>query len=206
MPIDDAGIAWMRKRIYLNAYDLNAYVEATNTLGAIDATVIPVAIGTGLIGALMSTDGDILQGAFIVPYDLDPKFEIGFKVHYAATYGSGVATISFILLFDIVKTAAAVNAVAATALNTPIPLLSAFSGTVDLSKQLTSRGILLPGTHGLVRADIEAGAMMLISLEMDAAANLTTETFIALEMDYAVHKCGGIGSENDGSLTSVDYV
>ncbi len=206
MPIGDENIAWLRKRIYLNAYDLNAYVEATDTMGAIDATVIPVAIGTGLIGALMSTDGDILQGAFIVPYDLDPKFEIGFKVHYTATYGSGTATISFILLHDVVKTGAAINAVAATALDTPIPLLSAFNGTVDLSKQLTSRGILLAATHGLVRTDVEAGAMMLVSLEMDATANLTTETFIALEMDYAVHKCGGIGSENDNPLAAVDYL
>lgn len=205
MAVDDAQMSWIRKRLYLNCYDLNAYVEATDTMGCIDATVIPVAVGTGLVGALIATDGDIIQGGFILPYDLDPKFEIGFRVHYSATYGSGVATLEFILLYDIIDNAARVDQVATTALDTVVGVHT-FSGTVDLSKQRSGRGIALAATHSINRDQIEAGSVFLISLEQQASANLTNEAFIALEMDYAVQKCGGIGSENDNPLTVKDYL
>ncbi len=197
--LNDSDMAWKRKRVYLNAYDLNAYVEATDTLGGIDATVVPVAVGTGLCGALVSTDGDLIRGGFILPYDLDPQYEIGFRVHYSATYGTGVATLEFILLYDIVENAARTDVAGTTALDTIIPVHT-FSGTVDLSKQRTGRGVALAVTHAITRAQIEAGAMFLISLEQDESANLTTEAFLALEIDYAVQRCTGPGTNNDQAL------
>jgi hypothetical protein len=200
----DGQMSWMRKRIYLNAYDLNAYVEATDTLGAIDATVIPSTIGTtAMVGTLMGTDGDLLRGAINLPYDLDVKHEIGFRVHYSGTYGSGTATVEWILLYGTVKNTAAITVTGATALNTVIGVHTQTTPGDDF-KQRSPRGIALPGTHALTREMVENGDLLLISLEQQAQSNVTVTEFISLEMDYVPHRMVGYGSDSDRPLTSVE--
>ncbi len=160
---------------------------------------------TGIVLPIM-TDGELLGGYIDLPYDLDPKFPIGFRVKYLLDHdGSGVATAEWILLVGAKKEGIAI-ATAATALDTPIPVHTYFgpqgAATVaDLIPNVTAGGILLPETHLFTHDDVVTmRAGITISLECQAIVNETSLSFMSLLMDYMPQRCSGGGSETDGPL------
>lgn len=201
----DGQQSWIRKRIYLNPYDLNAVFETTDTQTAIDTSVLAQILGTtGLCGFLMADD-KLLRGAINLPYDLDVKHEIGFRVHYSGTYGSGTATVEWILLYKIGAENAVIATTGATALDTVIGVHT-WVGPDDDFKMRSPRGIALASTHGITRDNVEAGDLLMISLEQQAETNVTAVEFITIEMDYVPHRSTGYGTDSDRPLTAADVV
>ena len=207
--IQDHRIDWMRKRIRLTPYDMQSILDdATSGVPASAFTggVLLLEIGTlGFISCSMVA-GEFLKGIYPVPSDLDPQFPVGYRVHYTVDHdGSGDATVSWILLNSFIGEGVVI-ADPATALNTPIPLLDAYttdagvSVTTDFLYQVSGRGI--DNDIGLTRTQIETGALMGTSLEMDAMANATDVRLLWLEMDYVPMKTLGAGSNLDRALQS----
>ncbi len=206
----DAQINYMRKRIVLTGHDMRGIIGAAGVgTGALTAGVTELELGTSGMVGLDITDGEFLCGGIVLPYDLDPKWEIGFRVHWTADHdGAGALTSSWILLANVRKVGAVI-AVAATALDTAIALLSTYVDTsgdatvvTDWLKQVTARGIMLATNHQLSREQIEDGAELMFKLEMDAAVNETKTFFRALEIDYVPMQTVGQGSEMDRPLKS----
>jgi len=208
--IQDQRIDWMRKRLFLTALDIQgidtgkvgtAVTSAWETAGVTADEVTNVGMGTYIM-----TDTELLNGYIPCPYDLDPKFNIGFGVHWTADHdGTGALTSSWILLQDAIKIGEVI-ALPATALNTIIPLLSAYNDengvttVTDFRIQKTGRGIR--DDIGLNRAQIEAGAFITFKLELDAAINETSIRFIGLEMDYVPMMTVGNGPHTNRPLQS----
>lgn len=201
--IQDRSIAWMRKRVFINIHDmLGLFDHATTGIpqGSITAGVTQVAVGSaGIIGYDMDV-GEFVGGSILIPYDIDPKFDIGFKVHYTGTTSGTDGSNEWILLWKKINADAA-YAVAATALDTVIGSQT-FGANTDDQNKVSSRGILLPETHQITRDQIEDGAKLMFKLELQATANMDSDVFLGLEMDYVPQRCWGVGQEMDAPLKS----
>lgn len=201
MGFRDAQIDRIRKRIWLTADILQA-VDWITGVGWETAGITPAEVTNVGMGTWIMTDGEFLNGYILCPYDLDPKFDIGFKVAYTLDHdGAGAATVSWILLQDAIAEGSAI-ALPSTALDTVIGLLDSYgAGAVtDFLLAITGRGVRSAANIGLTRAQIETGAFLTFKLEMDAAVNETTVRFIGLIMDYVPQMCEGVGREIDAPL------
>jgi len=207
--LQDKNVGWIRKRILFNGDDMNGYLSNT-TSGKQEAAATTLATvdelgALGVVGLTMVA-GELVNGMVRCPYDLDPAHEIGFKVVYTGTVNTTTGTTSWILLQDAIAEGGVI-AVATTALDTVIPLLDQYADTAgnasgtDQLLQNSSRGIRT--SIGLTPTQIEGGACLLFSLELDAvtAAYDTTE-FIGIEMDYTPKKMKGEGLLHPAPLTN----
>ena len=201
MPFQDAQIDRIRKRVYYTPYEMMSWDDNGTNLILADttgATLEPISAAstTGIGAPDMSSDAETIGGAVRVPYDLDPKFDVGFRVCYTVD-ANGASVITWKLLEDSIAEGGVINQ-ATTVLDT---LIAADTfGSVDHLLAWTSRGIR--DDIGMTRAQIENGAFSLVNIEMDTGTNLTAVYFLGYEMDYVVQECQGIGSENDRPLTS----
>lgn len=205
----DGQQGWIRKRKIYNAFDLHSLDEdGTSGIlqGGLTTSVAQLEVtDSGIMGILMAA-GEFLSGMIVPPIDLDPKYEIGFRVHYTGLHDNdGDATVSWILQVDKILEGILI-ARGATNLDTVIPLLDAYtddsgaSVVTDWLYQVSGRGIWLRGTHAFTRSQIETGSLITIELEMDAVANLTSVVFLGLEMDYVPQRCVGTGADQDRPL------
>ena len=203
--LSDKQMGWMRKRKFYSCYELQMVgtngtdITAHETATCIDEEVADVGVGT-----LRMTTGDPANGWIPVPHDLDPNFPVGFTILWTGLHdNTGDATASFVLLVGTEKEGAVIS-LPATALDTVIPLLDAYtdttgtSVTTDWLYQVSGRGILLPATLALSYDDIDSRAMLLLKLSA-TFANLTTCNLIGIEMDYRIHSCTQ-PNENDSPL------
>lgn len=205
--MQDHHIEWMRKRIVLSPFDLLSLNQGTSVFEALTAAGVTFdEIGALGFGSVTMTDGELLNGIFPVPYDIDPSYPIGFRVGWTMDHdGAGNADATWILLADAIAHGAAI-AVATTALNTAIGTTTykntagVITSVTDFLFQKSNRGI--KNLIGLSRAQIEAGALMSVSLEMDAATNETSIRFLHLEMDYVPQLTVGMGSHINRPLQS----
>lgn len=198
----DSQIHWLRKSLMLYLHNSGALAETSSTAfhsGVFDSDVLQTQItSSGMMGMTIAAD-DFMGYGIRLPKDVDPKFPLGFRVHWTADHdGSDPLTTSWILLQKIIARGAAIAA-AASVLDTIIPLLSPYQDTAgdatvvtDFLYQVSGRGIL--ASPGVTRAQIEEGVLFLGKLELDAAANVTTVRLIALEIDYVPWKTQGEGN------------
>lgn len=193
LSISDNDISWMRKRVWITPYDMQAIVEATDTLGgSIDAGVIPTVVTTsGLVGWVM-TDGQFLCGGIPLPNDIDPGHPLGFQIHWTAD-ANGDCTADWILQYKFIMEG--VVFARPTASLVPAIGLADSHGSTDWSHAITSKGYAV--THGLTRSGIQDGGFMLLEVEMDAAENETAIIFLGIMFDYSVQQCSGPGSVVD---------
>ena len=210
MGMRDQHIESIRKRIYYGPFDLHALIIAavdeatTNAFAEGELLQNPDAASKvapeifmrevatfNISGLAFSAAGSLINGAFRVPYDLDPKFPVGFRVNFSSLDGSGSAT--FILLLKTIAKGAAfvVKGSVTTALDT---LLGLNSVTIANGNEWTRRGIL--NKTGLSRDAIEEGANLGFTLELDAVSGIlaTDITLLGIEMDYAVQQTVGQGN------------
>ena len=202
MGIRDNNIDWLRKSLMLYNYNSGGLAETATTAfhrSSLTAGVTQESITTSGVEAMTITDGEFMSYGIKVPHDLDPGFPIGFRVHWTADHdGTGSLTASWIMLQKFIARGAAI-AVAATVLDTIIPLLSPYQDTsgdvtvvTDFLYQVSGRGIL--DSCGLTRKQIEEAAMFIGKLELDAAIEETSIRLIALELDYVPWKTQGQGN------------
>jgi len=202
--LSDKHLRYIRKRKWITPFEMQGLTTDGTTgvtlFGSIDdLTELFAEISSFGHGAVkISADGKLIGGFIPCPHDLDPKFEVGFQVHWTMNHdGSGIGAATWKLLQDAVKRGVVI-AKATTALDTVLVQdtnstnLNAEAVT-DYLYQVTARGIRT--SIGLTREQIEEGALLTLNLEMDAADNETNIYLLGIMMDYAPQMCQGIGSE-----------
>lgn len=205
----DRNMAWMRKRVFIAPNDMFGISEPADGIqeSAVDTTVIMSEISTLGFMPWLFADGKLLSGIIPIPYDVDPKHEIGFRIAYTMDHdGTGAGTVEWILLAKVIKNGIAITA-ATVGLDTVIGT-SNYLGpdgaatVVDFLWNVSNRGIWLPATHQINRDDIEDGSALTFSIECQAAENETTIRYFGLFMDYVPQRCWGVGMEMDAPLKS----
>jgi len=192
----DIHIDWMRKRRYINIYEMQGIFDnATSGVpeGSLTVGVTQVKIGTSGVVAYDMNAGEFIGGMIPVPIDLDSQYDIGFRVHYSGTVSLTTGTNTWLLLYDFKAVDVAI-APAATALDTVIGADAYGANTDDLNK-VSPRGIIDAASYNLTRAQIEAGAKLILKLELDVHTNMDSAVFLILEMDYVPMRTQGIGNE-----------
>lgn len=204
MGLTDNHIDWMRKRIWLTADDIQGVQYD-------DATILKTAGTTQQekvagFSAFEMAAGELIYGYIPVPYDVDPRHELGFRVVWSADPTDASCSVTWLLLVDTVKKGFAYSA-ATTALDTVIAANAydnegaAAAGAADDKIQVTSRGI--KNSLGLTREQIETLAFLTFSIESDAVTGCDGNVcrFMGIFMDYMPMLCVGPGNEVDGSLS-----
>lgn len=210
--MQDSAIHWMRKRIFISPFGMQGiamHAAADVVLHSIETVAAEYGEVTSVgMGTTQLADGEFINGYIPCPYDLDPKWPVGFSIFWTADHGgSNALTSSWILLQNAIAIGTAI-ALPATALDTIIALLSSYNDAAgvttvtDFRLQKTARGIR--DSIGLSRIQIEAGGFLTFKVEMDAAANETTIRYIGMEMDYVPMRTTGNGMHTDAPLASAD--
>lgn len=215
--IRDQNIDYIRKRLFIGPFDFNALITPAVTAGAgseafgegellqnptssgeITAPDINLKeIGsTNIVGLGFSAAGDIVKGSIKVPYDLDPKWPVGFRVNFTNNNASA-GTATFILLVEPFKKDVAFSATVDNALDTVIGISAS---TAQLINKWTGRGI--KRSIGFTRQEVLEGARLGLSLELDAVATIaaTDVVLLGLEMDYVPAIAEGNGCLVDRAL------
>lgn len=211
MGIVDKQMGWMRKKEIYDPYRLGSILEdgTSGIFGsALSGTPQDVdweEVSTFGFVAPTMTDAELLGGYINLPYDLDPKFDIGFSIKYVVDVSAAAAVSTWILLVGAKKEGIALAA-GATALDVAIPAHTyvgpvGAASAADWIPQVTGRGILRPSTHLFSYADIVTmRAGITVSIEIDSITNETALRFIALIMDYVPQRTVGVGNESDRPL------
>ena len=215
MGIRDANIEWIRARKYYNIWELNCLISRAvdeggatahaegeiigSPLNAATATLLREVSTLGIVGLGFEADGDLIQGAIILPSDLDPKYEVGFKINFTQST-TNTTGVTWILTYKVIAPNVAI-ATSATALDTVIAEKNNPAATAFLNLW-TSRGIAKASSLGLTRTNLEAGTMLVLKLEMDEQDTCDNVTLLGIEMDYVPIRTIGNGVEYDCPLTT----
>jgi len=209
--INDHQIEWIRCRKYYSVFELHNLAEAAGVLRAsADATQLPTILSAanGLAGLALAT-GDNYDSAINIPYDLDPQYPVGFRWFYTAevTADATLTTVILTMLAN-VRLLNAQLLVASTALDTVLGTQTygpSTAGVLDNQLSRTSRGIRT--TLAMSRAQIEAGAMLVMRLTPSSFVNIVAASLIilGLEIDYCPIRCVGFGKETDAPLASAGF-
>ncbi len=189
-----------RKR---NRHRVRVQDDSTSGIHAAAATGATRIVEAGSLGIShlsMGTAGELLNGQYPIPWDLDPQWEIGYRIHYTVDVNSNPPIVEWILLAG-TQLIDAAYVVPTGALDTVIGNHTYPSGT-DLIFTRTNRGIDKKlGT--INREQIEAGAKFTWSIEMQAITQTPTDVrFAWLEVDYVPMMTVGSGSHTDRPLAS----
>lgn len=210
----DVSMDWIRKRRVYGPLDLNSLItKAVDESGAVshaEGDILAAATNTniklreigalGQIGIVFPSAGDLMHGSFIIPYDLDPSFDLGFKIHW--TQSAVVTTsVTWLLLIRTIQ-ADGQLLIANVPLTQDNGVAIAADAAIDADYfQVSPRGILRDETLNINRSKIEAGVKLAISIEADViGAGIANLTFLGLEMDYVPQKMKGTGNSSDRDL------
>ena len=195
--IRDSNVDWMRKRLWVPAQGgLNTMITATGPTGAGTGAAPWVEVSTFDFSGIDCDNTDVYGFAFKLPYDVDPKYNLGFRWCYTSgeTAASNIFTAT--TLVDIKANGAALVA-ATTALDTVVAAHT--HPNIAFALNWTARGI--KNKNFATREQIEAGAF-LVGKATIALTGLATAVLLGLEMDYVSQMCRGIGNELDKMLTA----
>ena len=153
----------------------------------------------GIVGLKYAAADDLAYFFVPCPYDLDPDYEVGFRVNF--TQSAAVSTeVTWILLVGTDKADAVIQAEDAAgivALDTALAVKAA--GGSAYENLWTPRGIKL--AIGLTRTEIVKGALIRFSLEAQAlGVGIANLTLLGLEMDYVLTNTTGPGAVSDQPL------
>lgn len=206
--VNDSHIPWVRKRKLFQLNELFLLEEPASGIqtSAIDASIILKEVAaTGTVGFVFA-DTKGVRAKLTCPHDLDPRFEVGFRVVYTLNHdGSDPAVATWVALCDAIGVGVEIGGAATTALDKLIPAHtyvnnSGVASTTDDLLQVTARGI--KKSLGLTRAQIEELAFIKITLSLTTVTNATDLIFLGILMDYAPRKTVGMGSNLDAPLNS----
>lgn len=197
--LEDPSLAETAVRLSTSTVDTSFKVALM--AGLADGVPAVDVISTFEVGALrMDTNGDSVTHRMRIPVDVDPEFAMGFRINWTSGSSTTADTVSFIGLLDF-KAEGVALAAPTTVLDTAIALLDTVTGAWH--NQWTARGV--KNAYFLTREQIEAGAHMLMNIEMDAkAVGLTEALFcLGLEIDYVPNKTVGPGTQSERPRTRV---
>jgi len=201
----------MRKRLWLNPYTMMGVQGNEATTGAAhvascdDLTELVDEISDfGFPGVILTADGKYIGGYVPCPHDLDPKFEVGFQVHWTGDVTGSTAEVTWILLQNAVKRGV-VLATPTAALDTvlvsdPNSDADGDAAATDYLYQVSDRGIR--NSIGLSRPNIEEGALITLQLEQQSATAETAIILLGIMMDYMPMQTQGIGNNTIGPLSA----
>lgn len=182
--IKDRNIAWRRKEWAIPATQFAGFakISGTDIISAGTGAPILKEIGArGHVGVMMDTAGDFVSHRTRVPWDLDPRADVGFTVNWMSGSSDLADTINWKVWWELKRGGVSLTSVLLAELDTQI---AQDSVTGADHNQYTSRGVLNGGF--ISRPDLDAHAGLLIGVEMDAfAAGLTQDKFLLeLIVDY----------------------
>ncbi len=198
--MNDRHLEWKRKRRFYTAHDLLALIGTTATDVSVETagvTQLEVKTNAGFAGSDFLA-GEFITGFMPIPYDLDPKFPVYFRVHFSATNdGSTAQGVTWILLASAVAVDGVfTNGGPSAALDTAIPERNAIT---SLALSVTDWG--KKNSIGLGNKQIEDGAGLHIKLECDvidfSGTGITFPIFLGLEIGYTPLMCVGVGKETE---------
>lgn len=156
----------------------------------------------GFGGFHIATVGDLYTTYQRPPWDIDVQFPMGFKVNYISGSSTAADIFDWIVLLDFVAENVALAA-PTTALDTAIDIAGTLGTAAANLNNWSSRGI--KNKEFLTRAQIEAGALMTLSIELDSTgSDLPLEEchFLGVEVDYVPQRTVGDGNWHDLPLQS----
>jgi len=206
--ITDHNMGWLRKRKRYTATEMHGIIDNATTgvpESAKTSTVNQLEMGvSGFVGYNMLS-AETIAGLIPVPYDVDPGWDLGFRIIYSGNHdGTGTAIADWNVKAATIKKG---NPFATPSgnLGVVIPPHTYADGngnpsTTDNLYQQTERGIYLKEDHVLSREQIEEGVMLSVLITANTITNFTGIYFIMLEMDYVPMRCIGGGNYNDAAL------
>jgi hypothetical protein len=182
----DKCFEWRPGRLFIPVSEFTGWLGAAGvSAGAGTGAPVQKEISTfGLVGCLMEADGDVLDHHLMLPYDVDLKKDIRFRVHWTSGSSTTADTIDWKVFYLGIVNDSTTIAAATTALDTVIAqdtVIGAYTW------QTTAYGVLKGETLG---QDVES---MTIQVEMDTfAVGLTEDKFLlGLEMVYSPKRMRG---------------
>lgn len=202
MALRDKQIDWLRKRRFYSVWELNGTLGAAGvSVDAVTAGITHIEISSFGIVFPEIANTEQTGGAIKIPYDLDPKYDLGFRVHYTADYNAAAPVFTWTMVYGLKKATA--FAAAASTLDkvfTAQGLLDAngVATTTDWIPQISPRGIIYASSHKLSHDDINNGRTWLgFVLTLAVTNSPSSVRFMGLEMDYVPQLTVGSGSEVD---------
>lgn len=190
-----------RRRLYIPAKAF-ATIEDAVSLGNGAPTITQVTSRL-LVGWQMDAAGDIVTLGMKLPFDFEPGRPIGIKLHWTSGSSTAADTIDWIVLYEMVLADGQIPTSISTALDTAIAQDTVGVATSFLNKW-TSRGII--DADAITRTQLEAGVLLLLSIEMDASAiDLSGEKvwLLGIEFDYVPRDFVGT-KDNDLPLSAIE--
>lgn len=186
MFVSDKAFSWRPSRLYVPISSFSGILGAAGvSVGAGTGAPVQQEISTfGVVSILMDTAGDLLDHHLQLPYDVDLKKDIRFRVHWTSGSSTTADTITWKVFYKAIVPDTTTIAAASTALDTVIAedtVIGAYTW------QVTSWGVLKAGTLAL---NTEA---LMLQVEMDAfAVGLSEDKFpLGLEMAYSPKRMRG---------------
>jgi hypothetical protein len=214
MSIRDRNIDWLREYRLIPSWHFSGYgptpavTESGTTSHAAGALLPGSDTGAPIIDEIstfgysackMDTDGDVLSTYWLVPHDLDPTYEVGFRIWWTSA-ASGTQTVDWTLKTSWKAAGAALAAASAgAALNTTIAQDAMASTAYGAMR--TERGILNSGF--LTRQQVEDGAVGLFHVAAtDLHTGISAAWLLGLEIDYVPFRTRGTGVASNCPLES----
>lgn len=189
MPISDKNIQWKRKKLFVGQREMcreHLGDEATNMRSVAAGNPLEVEIAAlGVSGLRMDNAGEEASFLVMLPYDIDPRSEIGVTVHWTTKSSEADDTLTWKVSYNALKANAVVTAVgSASALDTTI---EADNVVAQYGWHKTSRGVINADTLSILSDDPEQVGLQFF-VELDGVSGITIATeygiLIGVELDY----------------------
>lgn len=210
MALRDRNIDWLRRHVWVGGDEImqpKALItlnEGTpNTLQ--NFTPIGGGAGTPEFVEVSTFDvavpeidgvGDEVAKILMLPFDMDPRFSLKFRIHYTGKSTTASDTYTWKGFYNNAKSAVAISA-ASTPFDVDFGSQNVLSGTPYRIGR-TKWGEI--AANKWTRAEIEEGHLILVKFELDATdATLSTEEvfFMGFEYSYVPQLTRGTGSVRD---------
>lgn len=182
----DKCFSWRPGRIYIPVSEFTGWLGAAGvSAGAGNGAPVQQEISTfGIVACLMDTAGDLLDHNLMLPYDVDLKRDMRFRVHWTSGSATTADTIDWKVFYKGLVPNTTTIAAASTALTTAVAQDTVVGA---YAYQTTAYGLLKGGT---LAQNVES---LMLQVEMDAfAAGLTEDKFLlGLEIVYSPKRLRG---------------
>lgn len=184
----DKEIWWRRRRLYIPAAHWGN--------GSANGETITNQTSIGCSGFAVVTTNDVLVGHFRCPVELDPNFDVGFRVHMMPTGDADIGTVGNALLVDF-RADETVAVAASTALDTTIADVAVAAVTNQV--QWSPRGIKSKGFLSGAQVD-DAYVNFKLSPTATTLTSGSSLTLLGIEMDYMPRSTRFPHCQTDGPL------
>lgn len=182
----DKCLEWRPGRLYIPVSTFTGWIGAAGvSAGTGPGAPVQQEISTfGLVGCLMDTAGDALDHNLMLPYDVDLKKDIRFRVHWTSGSADTADTVTWKVFYLGIVPNVTTIAAASVALTT---VIAGDDVTGAYDYQTTAYGLLKGGTLG---QDVE---ILGLQVEMDAFdVGLSEDKFLlGLEIVYSPKRLRG---------------